>query len=630
MSKGMDSQISDMELLCMKYLEGKTERGADRKMHRYSEEDTDTVRAILKCLLSLYQTKAYGLMAEGGKEAEIGIRSVAEGDVNVALPLCEDCLRRLKSKEEESRKRYGEEDERHRKDADSLRDGAAVYDGLMAIAASRSLKHFALYMDLDQSEESKTWTYTLNIFGGFWHYLEDMVLTGRTHFIEKQLPTGYGKSYSDVLAICWIFGVDKDTDIIKVFGAAANVTACFEGIKAMMLTKRYSNVFPYYAKFNGNENDMFSKTNAASSRFTIRGSKKPLSLTVASKELLLNGARAKYLFLDDITQFEDASNIEAHKRDISKFKNVWFKRCYDLPNFFVIVGGTTYSRFDLLSYVKERFGYDEAVKTEYKYTMQSKSNLMTEGGGSIFVSVPALDYDTDESTYPKKFPTMALKEQRDSDYETFEAMMQQTPLPLKSSPFSITNLNTYEALPKAGSNGRPDYHYASLDTKRGGADSCAMPIFSPFNGKHYLVTALFDDRPMNQLYEKIVAYIIEYKIIKIYVEDNICEGIDIILKAMLAERGYYSCNFIMVYDTEKKDTRISRCEGDIKASVVFPKEGMYTTSSEFGRYLDQVQGYSYIAKMRHDDAPDSLSIYVKKEIIESKKNINTFSIFSRC
>ena len=70
-----------------------------------------------------------------------------------------------------------------------------LYDDFMALASFRSYKHYCIYM---QTEFDFTlWQDTQNVFDGYWYYAGRMVLDGSVKFLEKQLPTGFGKSLSD-------------------------------------------------------------------------------------------------------------------------------------------------------------------------------------------------------------------------------------------------------------------------------------------------------------------------------------------------------------------------------------------------------------------------------------------------
>lgn len=525
-----------------------------------------------------------------------------------------------------------------------------LYDKFMALASFRSLEHFALYIekclvrqtamqdDLGVSGgDSRIIANTKDIFSGWYYFANKMVLDGSVKFIEKQLPTSYGKSYSDVVLIAFIFGQDINNDVLKVFGNPANCSLCLKSVMEIMCRKSYAKVFPYFEQFDGNENLIFSSRAIAQGEFKINGSTKPRNLLCVGKETSIDGVRAKFIFLDDITQAKDKGSLTEHTKDINKYRNTWRKRSYGKHNQFIIASGTTYSIYDLLSYLKSKFGGDYAEDwARNKYTKIAKSNEIIEGGISVFVCVPKLDYDTDESTYPAQFDTETARKDREEDYPTFMAMEQQQPLAPDENPFYYTKLRQYDGLPVIGDCGRSECCVASLDPKRRGKDNVSMPIFfeaddpeRPNEKVFFLVDWLYDNRPMKDCIPLIVSKIIQHKITRLYAERNTEECIGMIIEDKLKECGYYNCVIDEVYSTENKESRIMNAEGEIKSKMVFPRMGLYANSNDIGKALMNVYGYSYVKKVSFDDAPDSLALFAKKFIGSSRKKLATITTFSR-
>lgn len=509
-----------------------------------------------------------------------------------------------------------------------------LLDNFMALASFRSYKHYCLYM---QSVFGFTlWEDTQNVFDGYWYYANKMVLDGEYQFMEKQLPTGFGKSVSDCFMQSWIFGIDIENDILKVCGNDKFTDDCFQNVIKLMTSEKYCKIFPYYKQFECKSSLMFSFCREKELKFSITGSTKT-NLRIISKGCNSNGVRAKFLFVDDITQRADMSNLTAHNKDKHAFLHEWFERNYNRNLFFVIASGTTYSQFDLLSYLKHIMGGEDAVQSPInKYTSLGISNHIKPNGKSVFICVPLLDYDNDESTYPKKISTESARKKREETPEEFWAMDMQRPLPPDDSPFYFTKLREYETLPQIGENGRIDACYASLDTKRRGKDFLSMPIFFEANDAErkdssafYLVDWLYDNRPMKECIPLIISKIIQHKITRLYVERNTEECIETLLSDKLKEQGYTSCVIDEVFSTEPKDRRIMSAEGDIKSKMIFPKYGMYSQSNDIGKALMNVYGYTYNAKVAHDDAPDSLALFAKKFIVNSSKKYATFCAFNR-
>jgi predicted phage terminase large subunit-like protein len=404
-----------------------------------------------------------------------------------------------------------------------------------------------------------------------------------------------------------------------------------------MTSPQFAKVFPYYAQFKCDTTLMFQFHSRKDLKFAITGSKKSTNFRIVTKLSDVNGVRAKYLFLDDITQRKDMSNLNQHQKDIHTFTHEWFERNYNRNFFYIIASGTTYSQFDLLSHLRRVMGGDEAAKSPInKYTLVGKSNYIVPNGVSVFVSVPLLDYDTDESTYPKKISTVSARKKREENPTEFWAMDQQRPLPPDSSPFYFTKLRQYTTLPPIGEKGRLETCVAALDTKRRGKDFLSMPIFfeaddpERSNESAFLLKDwLYDDRTMKECLPLIVAKIIQHKITRLYVERNTEECIETLLQDKLKEQGYTSCVIEEVYSTEPKDRRIMTAEGDIKAKMIFPEYNMYAPSNDIGKALLNVYGYRYDGKVAHDDAPDSLALFAKRFLMNMGVRLAEISIFTR-
>ena len=511
-----------------------------------------------------------------------------------------------------------------------------LYDDFMALASFRSYKHYCIYM---QSEFDFTlWQDTQNVFEGYWYYVGKMVLDGSVKFIEKQLPTGFGKSLSDAFMQSWIFGIDIDNDILKVCGNDKFTDDCFQNVvEKLMLSAKYAKIFPYYERFKRDKDAMFTFCSRKDLKFCITGSKKSTNLRIVTKLSDVNGVRAKYLFLDDITQRKDMANITQHEKDIHSFNHEWFERNYNRNFFYIIASGTTYSQFDLLSYLKRVMGGENAtVSAVNKYTSVSQSNFIVPNGVSVFVCVPLLDYDTDESTYPQKISTMSARKKREENPKEFWAMDMQRPLPPEDAPFYFTKLREYNDLPKVGECGRTDTCVAALDPKRRGKDYVSMPIFFEANDPDnesdtafFLKDWLYDERPMKNCIPLIVSKIIQHKITRLYVERNTEECIELLLTNELKKHGYTSCVIEEVYSTEPKDRRIMVAEGDIKSKLIFPKYGMYAQSTDIGKALMNVYGYEYKGTVAHDDAPDSIALFTKRFVMDNRTRYAEMSIFAR-
>ena len=538
-------------------------------------------------------------------------------------------IKRMTAEQKEYIKRRFEIEDRYKE----------LKDDFMALASFRSYKHYCFYMQ--DVFGIKLWTENERAFSGYWFYMGRMILDGDVRFLEKQLPTGTGKSLSDCFAHSMIFGVDINSDVFKVCGNDKFTDDCFQNVVKLMTHEKYQKVFPYYSKFfvnkeemdeNGNKvtkkvcdiNKMFNFCARKDLKFSISGSTVSTNLRICTKLAETNGIRAKYLFLDDICQADDV--LTQMNKDIEKFKREWFRRNYNLKNFYVVASGTTYSQFDILSYLKREMGWAKAQRAAInEFTWISTSHYITKDGISVFVKVPALD-SKDESVFPTIRDTFTCRKLRDADLATFLAMEQQEPLPPENSPFYYEKLREYSVLPKVGEQNRMDYCVAALDPKRRGNDFLSMPILFQADdverggqSVYYLVDWLYDDRPMKDCIPLIASKIIKHRVTRLVAERNTDECIAKLIEDELAKNDYYSCIIEEVYSTEQKDRRILSAEGDIKSKIIFPEYGMYAPVNEIGKALLNTYAYSYAKKVAHDDAPDSLALFVKHFIFSSRR-----------
>lgn len=626
--------IRDFNIALDKYRANKVEK-AKGKQVTYSLENNEAVLSILEALRDMYRLQIHDNLAKDYKDsAEKEIREHIKRIILDIIPLCELKIRQLNAELVRLDRKPMKEQKtdtflQERKEVDNtLKSYAILYRNFCALASFRSYKHFCMYMQ--PVFGFSLWRDTEEAESGYFFYANKMVLDNEVNFMERQLPTGYGKTIGNAFHIAFIFGNDIDDDVLYVCGNDKFTEDVVNNVLKLMKSQEFGEIFPYFAKFNGVQDEMFSFCSVKALKFAINGSKKSTNLRVVTKLSDVNGVRAKWLFLDDITQRKDMSSLTMHEKDIHAFTHEWFERNYSRNLFKIIASGTTYSIFDILSHLKNVFNYENAkVSPINKYTKITYANFICKDKLAVFVCVPLLDPETDESTYPEKISTENARKKRETNYEEYQAMDNQTPLPPSNNPFYYKNLREYEIIPPIGECGRTEKCIASLDPKRSGKDFLAMPICCKTDNGYYLKDFLYDQRPMKDLYGDIVSKIIQHQITNLYIERNTDEGIASYLNDLLLQKGYTACKIEDVYSSIQKDRRISEAESDIKAQIIFPKFGMFARSSQMGKALEYIYTYTYIGKNEHDDSIDSLALFAKRFISCGYRQYATFSTFRR-
>lgn len=509
-----------------------------------------------------------------------------------------------------------------------LQEWLMLYDDNYALASFRSLECFCNYLEWDKRDKDKVWKYSIDPYNdggktgvnkGFFYYFNQMVLKKDIKFISKQQSTGTGKSHSNHYAISWLLGVDADNDILVVLGNPALVLTNIKAIVELIKKPRFVKVFPQFEKYlevvedkNGNKTErvsdnIFSTCRAKEGELTLADSTKPVNVKIISKDTPIDGIRVRYLFLDDICRSKDAGNMKQHETDISNFWNSWWKRNYNTDDFYIVLGCTAYSIFDIASSLISYYS-----KGKMKRSTINKYSYLSLDEKCVFIKVPKIDEELNRSTYPQKFSYEEAIKIKERDYRSFMAMEQQQPLPPENSPFYIENLQTYDVIPEED---RSEFCWASLDTARVGFDYNSMPIFVKVGDKYYLKDCLYLNEPMERVYGKIVEKIIQHKITKLVIEKNIDTSLKALLDRLLAEQGVNYCEIIEVYAVIKKEEKIYNMENTIKNMIVFPSMHLYSYSSQMGKFMNDVFSFSYVHKNEHDDSIDSIATFCQRMIV---------------
>ena len=438
-------------------------------------------------------------------------------------------------------------------------------------------------------------------------------------------------SFSDTVAISFIFGFDINNDVLKVVGNNKLIVDTLTGVVGMMTSNRYAKVFPYYAQFNGNKELMFDIGKASEGILLIHGSVRPKSLIVVAKDTAVDGVRAKFRFYDDITRSKDKENVPEHEKDWAKYSDQWSKRKYDDNLDFEIAGGTRYHTEDFLSRYREHYGEEQAVADrKFKYTMINEKTKF------VIISVPKLDPITDESTYPQKFSTESARLERNRDPRTFAAMEQQQPETPLNSPFYWDNLQTYTSLPlkKCEGGNREDTCMASLDLPRTGANNISLAIFSKCENLYYLIDTYYEKKPLDYIMSDgrteldwVCDMLIKHNVTELVVEINTCSDIKKQIMDKLLARGYANCKVIEKYSVEKKEVKIMTCWTPIINTIVFPARKVFSLSSMTGRFMQDIIAWNDKAKI--DDSIDSVCMFVQEFITKNSMSVGKVSTFKR-
>ena len=486
-----------------------------------------------------------------------------------------------------------------------------LWEKAYALAGRRSLEHFIDYMEMDK--QVKVLGNRRNILKPFLYYLNKITFDDKMRYLICSYYPSAGKSFSLTYYTAWLYGLDINNSVIRMSYSEDLVLGFSRSTKEIITNPRFSQVFEQFKQFGGNPFQTKVVDN-----WKLRGASPVYSHMAISRDGQVTGKRAnKAMIFDDMIKGSDeATNSEVHEKYYSHWKTEWINRTDGSKTKFIFCG-TMWSPEDILNRVTEdRLAISDAVPSKiFKYCWETKD------GTTAFIRVPLLD-ENDERTCETVMSTTEARELRDTTDEfEWACVYQQDPIPASGLNFADETLNHYEVLPvnEDGTPALSNYSLAVLDTTRRGKDNMSMPIFKTNGEQYYMIDCIFKAKAMSDMYDEIIAKIQEHNITWLVVENNTDTSLKTLLEEKLKAKGINTCIITEKYNTVKKEARINQQQGLIRKLLVFKEKKAYKKNSDYGRLMSNLTRYSFDYPNKHDDAPDSLALFVTEIILERGK-----------
>lgn len=496
-------------------------------------------------------------------------------------------------------------------------------DDFYALASYRNLRMLALY--LERGKSNKIWNDTIHLFENFFDYAQRLVFGEQIEVIRASYFPGAGKTYAGNILCAFWFGVDEEMSILRITYSDDLCAIFINQIGDIIDSKQYRKVFPKFdiGEEAGNKNSKLYKKFSVEVGFQFTFSS-VMNFFASTRDGQTTGKRGKVLIIDDLTKGEkEAYDEKLHKSMENRYDTEWCSRA-DSSYQPVIALGTMWSEFDLLNKI-----YDRAMKDTnnniidsdiYKYT---KLAINEDGSvNSVFISVPILDYETDESTCPLRYTTAKMRKKRNNmDERLWNSVYQQRPTPPETMLFDYKKLLTYnnETYPLEQMKNRETQCWAFIDPTRKGNDFFAMGIFKRCMeddgkwSKWYLLDCIFDQMPTKELMYDIANKILTHNCTKLGYENNVDMSFDDLLRYKLKEIGYrYYLDIDSYFSNDNKETKIRNACFGMRKEIIYPAMNMYANNSPMGKAMNQLTKWNIGQKSGdHDDFPDMISMFIK-------------------
>lgn len=480
------------------------------------------------------------------------------------------------------------------------------YKRAYCFCARRDFECFVDYIEWNMPR--KVLANRRNVLKPYVDALNRIAFDDRLQYLVVSYPPSMGKSYLATLFTAWGYGISINNSVIRMSYSDELVLGFSRTVKGIISSPEFAEIFPLFKLYNGKPFEVERESD-----WKIKNANVPKSNHIArTRNGSTTGERASFaIIFDDMTKGAEEANSESVHRGIyDKWNTEWWNRRDGVRCKFIFVG-TQWTPEDILNrIIEDRNKISMLQPTDNPYVMES------EDKSTIVIRVPMLD-ENHKTTCSEVYPQQIAEQiEQNTDPFLFSCVYQQDPLPVSGREFAWENLRTYLNLPSD----LESYCMASLDTARKGKDNVSMPIFKPDgNGNYYFVDCIFKQKPMEDLYDEIIEKIIQHRIIKLVIENNIDTSLKTLLTDRLKQRGVNWCEIIEKYNTVKKEERIKNNRGIVQKFVVFLDKTLTKPNSDYGRLMENMTKYSFDKPNLHDDSVDSVCMFAS-EIIVGKFN----------
>jgi len=482
-----------------------------------------------------------------------------------------------------------------------------LHQRVYAFAGRRSFKHFIEHMESDRAEKNKVFFNRKDVLASPVYYLNKMAFDPKMNKFVLSIFPGAGKSFLLNYFTAWCYGLNRDNSVLRMSYSDDLLNGFSRQIKDLISSDLYADIFPDFKIYR---NKPFDKEK--DSDWKLKNSDSAVSHYVRTRDGATTGIRARFAieFDDMIKGADEAHNDEIHEQYWKKYTTEWWNR-RERDTVKYIFAGTMWTPKDLLNRITDL----ESTRSKVKQSKLFKYTWVSEDGHAVFIRIPLLD-SHDESTCPYVMSTNEARNLKEiTDPFLFSCVYQQDPIAPSGMEFAYENLRTFNKVPKEGMN---NHCYAVLDPTRKGKDNVSMPIFkvSTDGEDHYLIDVLYKRKAMTEVHGDIVNMIIQHQITQFCVENNTDTSLKTLLLELLRKKGYTLCEITEKFNTAVKEVRIKDARGLMLRKMIFKEKGTYAPNTDYGRFMDAFTKYSFDYANKHDDAPDSLALYVNEIILD--------------
>ena len=421
---------------------------------------------------------------------------------------------------------------------------------------------------------------------------------GELDILSVSVPPGCGKTTLSIFFLSWIGGKNPELSVLGGSHSNSLLHGIFDELLRVLDKDGeylYNDVFPLAPVVSNSAKEL---------RIDLQTQKRFETFEFSS---IGSGNAGKVrcsrlLYCDDLID-----GIEtAMSRD--RLDKLWQQYYTDLRqrkigNCVELHVATRWSIWDPIGRLEQEYGDDKRAK---------------------FLVFPAMDKnDQSNFDYPYSlgFTTEMYRQQREiMDDASWRALYCGEPIEREGRVFDPTELRYYFSLPEV----EPDSILAICDTKEQGDDYCAMPVFYQYGQDYYLDTWVCDNGKVETVMEKVVRTLVDRKVRICRIESN--RGGTLFaadVQKRIKELGGIT-TITTKWTQSNKSTRIVTNSGFVKSHILFRDNKVQ--NKEYRTAMNLVIGYTMTGKVKHDDPPDALALFVD---MVASSDVNTAIVMRR-
>lgn len=463
-----------------------------------------------------------------------------------------------------------------------------VWEGILRWQAFDDFECYMEFLELNRPPEERFWIPRRKCLKKVADALQDLS-DGKLDELILNLPPRVGKSTIVAYWLSWDSGRNPEKSHLYTSFSSPVTKAFYTGLLEVMkdpITYRYGEVFP---------NSPVVSTDANDETINLGRKKRYASITCRSIDGTLNGAcdASGAMVGDDLCSgIEEAKNPLRLENLNGKVNNDWLsRRKQGCP---IVWMGTRWSLGDPMG-VRERLLREDKKFASVRWKK---------------IAIPALDrHDQSNFSMPygvgfsrADYQRVRAQFERQDDVASWLAMYQQSPIERHGAVFDQSELRTFSGkVPK----GRV---FMAVDPAFGGGDFTASPICVDDGSDVYVPAVVFSDKEKDVTLPMLAKAVAQWHVETVQFEaSKMLQSYVDEFRDLLRRNGIRTTVITKPADTrQSKDERIVGKAPDIRQHFVFLDRDQ--RGRDYERFMEQVCAFTSQAKVRHDDAPDSLAM----------------------